>query len=301
MNQQHQKIQYTLETENEDKELNFLDITVKNNQNGTYDFKVYRKSAITNVQVKKTSSHDPKVIKGIFKGFVHRAFTICSKKYVEEEIQFLTDMFIENGYDRPYLEEIIKQVRPKNNPCVNTNKNEKTKDNMPTISLPWIPGLSPKLRKVYRKAGYKTVFKSGKNLQQILTARNKTQLPKHSYPGVYKIPCSAHPKNPYIGETKLQIRTRGVQHKGNTDKKQLDRSAVALHQSDCNGRIEWENMETIKVEGKRFEREVRETLEIQFHQCGPEKGGMNIDNGKHVKTKFWTPLFASMRNRQQKS
>ena len=295
LNQQHPKIQYTIEKENSEKELNFLDINVKNNKTGSYDFKVHRKSAITNVQVKKTSSHDPHVIKGIFKGFVHRAFNICSEKYVTEELKFLTEMFIENGYEKSYLEAIIEEVKTKS-----INKSNDDKPYIPTISLPWIPGLSPKLRKIYKKAGYKAVFKSGRNLQQILTAKNKARLPKHSYPGVYKIPCTKHPNNPYIGETKLKIRTRGSQHKANVEKKQIERSAVALHDFDCDGNIEWEKMETLKVESRRFEREVRETLEIQYHECGPDKGGMNIDYGKYVKTKFWTPLFASMRNQQHK-
>ena len=55
------------------------------------------------------------------------------------------------------------------------------------VTLPWIPGVSPKLRSVYKKAGYDIAFKSGRNLSTILCAKNKTKLPKGSYPGVYKI------------------------------------------------------------------------------------------------------------------
>ena len=89
-----------------------------------------------------------------------------------------------------------------------TNEPDTTKQ---TITLPWIPGLSPKLRKNYKKAGYKTVFKSGASIKRLLTSRNKSKLPKNSQPGVYKIPCPCTPQ-PYIGETKLQIRTRTEQH-----------------------------------------------------------------------------------------
>ena len=59
-----------------------------------------------------------------------------------------------------------------------------------TITLPWIPGLSSKLKKIYRKAGFKVVFKSSLNIQRILTSKNKSKLPKNSFPGAYKIPCS---------------------------------------------------------------------------------------------------------------
>ena len=40
----------------------------------------------------------------VFKGF----FSICSECYTDEEIQFLIDIFTENGYERKTLEKIIK-------------------------------------------------------------------------------------------------------------------------------------------------------------------------------------------------
>ena len=131
-------------------------------------------------------------------------------------------------------------------------------------------------------------------MKTILTSKNKSRLPDHSYPGVYKIPCEKHPKNPYIGETKLQIRTRNDQHQGYVEKEQWENSGAAAHSRTCDG-IQWNDITTLKVENKRFDRKVRETLEIQFHNCGPDKGGMNIDNGSYVKTKFWTPFFTCLR------
>ena len=49
LNKQHQKIQYTIEKENEKKELQFLDIMIINNSKGKYEFNIHRKDAITNV------------------------------------------------------------------------------------------------------------------------------------------------------------------------------------------------------------------------------------------------------------
>ncbi|XP_065667862.1 uncharacterized protein LOC136088126 [Hydra vulgaris] len=69
LNQQHPAIQYTIEVENETKTLNFLDITITNNTLGKYEYKVYRKEAITNIQIKPHSNHDPNILTAIFKGF----------------------------------------------------------------------------------------------------------------------------------------------------------------------------------------------------------------------------------------
>ena len=59
MNSQDERVQYTIETEDAQKKLPYLDVSVENNKTGTYDFRVFRKDAITNVQIKRNSSVDP--------------------------------------------------------------------------------------------------------------------------------------------------------------------------------------------------------------------------------------------------
>ena len=252
-----------------------------NNKEGKYEFKIHRKNAITNVQLKPTSSHDPKVLRGTFTGFVNRAFSICSEKHVKEETNFLVTTFVENGYDEKELKKIVEKVKAK---FENTEEEERTKnENQQMTTLPWIPGVSPQLRRVYKKAGIKVVFRAGANLRNILTAKNKTKLPKNSHPGVYRIPCSDHPdKNPYIEETKLKVNTRLRQHYDDVINGKTKPSGVVHHAKSCKGVIDWEMATTLKREARRFPRKVREALEIQFHDSEPDNGGMNLDNGQYV-------------------
>ncbi|XP_065682407.1 uncharacterized protein LOC136095590 [Hydra vulgaris] len=151
LNQQHPSVQYTIEVENELGTLNYLDIQIMNKKTGKYEYKVYRKDAITNIQIKPHSNHDPNILNSIFKGFLHRAYSIC-------------------------------------------------------ISLPWVPGLSPKLRKIFRKAGYRAVFKSNPNLRSLLTSKNKSKLPNNSQPGTDIIKCNC--SKVYVGETKMKLSTK---------------------------------------------------------------------------------------------
>ena len=178
-----------METESANKDMAFLEIRTINNGQGKYEFDVYRKKAITNVQVKPNSSHDPQVLKGIFKGFVYRALKICSENFLEKEIGFLIEVFTENGYQRSSLkkmaDEVIRRYTSAHTPGSDTTS-ETTEEPKKRITLPWIPKVSPKLRKVYKKAGYDVAFKSGKNLGSILSLKNKAKLPKNSYPGVYQ-------------------------------------------------------------------------------------------------------------------
>ena len=302
LNRQDESINYTMEMENEEKELSYLEILSKNPGIGRYEFDIYRKKAITNVQVKPESCHDPKILRGIFKGFLNRAFKICSKKYLDKEIEFLVEIFRENGYDEEELRKSVQEVKSKwsddDTQSTRTDEEASNQQTGETVTIPWIPGVSPRLKKAFRKAGYKVVCKSGRNIGSILTAANKTKLPPNSYPGIYRIPCSCG-KTPYRGETKKRTLTRIDEHRVNIEKKEWGKSAVALHSKNCEGRIEFENATTVAVEPRKFERKVRETLEIQKHDCHIDQGGINPDKGQYVKTMFWYPMLKYLKKTEE--
>ena len=67
LDSQDPQIQYTIEYENEHKELNFLDVTTNNNLNQSYDFAVYckPKPANTNVQIKSHPNNCPNIVQKI--------------------------------------------------------------------------------------------------------------------------------------------------------------------------------------------------------------------------------------------
>ena len=96
LNKQDSAIKYIVEFEDRKHSLNFLDINITNNTSSKKDkFKVHRKDTITSIT------------KRIFKGVLHRAHTLCSEKYIKEEIQFLVDMLVENGHERTFLENLV--------------------------------------------------------------------------------------------------------------------------------------------------------------------------------------------------
>ena len=146
--------------------------------------------------MKPHSCHDDKVKYGVFKGFIHRAKKVCSEKYVKEELEFLISVFVENGYKEETLRSIVTNFNSGRKIDEEATKN--------FVSLPFIPNVSNKLKKVFQKAGFKTMFKSGRSLSSMLTSRNKPKLPKNSYPGVYRQPCECSGR--YIGHTGKKIR-----------------------------------------------------------------------------------------------
>ena len=290
LNAQDERIQYTAEyeTTNEEEnksELNYLEITTINNKTGKYQFKVYRKQAITNIQIKPDSCHDNRIKEGVFKGYIRRAKAICSEEHLSEEIEFIKQIFRENGYDEARLNKLIIETERKR------NKNNETQNKAYT-SLPWIPGLSQKLKKVFKKAECTISFKSPRNLESILTSKNKPEMPTNCQPGVYFVPTGC--RKGYTGETKKQILTRNNEHEKAIFKNdQAD--AIAEHHDKCGCEIDLTMTKTVAVEPAWYRRKVREALEIRRLKTGPEEEtGINRDLGDYVTTNTWSSLFTKI-------
>ena len=162
-----------MEKEDQSRKVNFLDVTIISTGAGKYEFKTHRKNAVTNVQIKLYSYVNPALIRGIFKGLVSRAKKLCSEKYSDEELNFLVDMFVENGHDQNYLFSIFRENKSQ------VPKTENTDSNI--IKLPWIPIIGPKIRKELRNTGCKVIFISAAKLKNIL-CNNKSKLLPNSYP-----------------------------------------------------------------------------------------------------------------------
>ena len=144
LNSQDLQIQYTIEYENEHKELTFLEVTIKNNSNQSYHFVVYHKRAITNAQIKPQSNICPNTAMGVFKVFLSCALHICSENYLAQEIDLLINVFAENGHSTTVLEKVTKKYM--NNITSNKEKvNIETIKNDKIVKLPWVPNLGPKL------------------------------------------------------------------------------------------------------------------------------------------------------------
>ena len=283
LNEQEPKIQFTAEYENEEKELNYLDVKILNNQSYKYEFKIHRKDAITNVQIKPESCHDDKIKNGVFKGFLLRANAICSEKYLADEIAFIKKIFIENAYDERILKTIVNETKK-------TKQRKKQPSENRYTSIPWVPGLSQKLRKAFKRTGCVVSFKSPRNLESILTSKNKPRMPANSQPGVYFVPTGC--QSGYTGETKKQISSRNTEHEkavfyGNTKD-----DAIAEHASSCDCEIDWEQTRTLAVEPVWFKRKIREALEIRRLKTGPDEAkGLNRDLGDYVTTNTWSMLL----------
>ena len=68
---------------------------------------------------------------GVFKGFLSRAYKICTENHLQSEINFLINILAQNGHNRNTLTNIITEYfrninKPKSN---DQNNNKNTKNN----------------------------------------------------------------------------------------------------------------------------------------------------------------------------
>ena len=302
LNAQDEKIQYTIELENSNAELSFLDVTVQNDRQGSYNFNVHRKKAITNLQIKPTSSVNPELVKGVFKGFLVRAKRLCSSQYIQQEIKFLIDVFVENGHNREQLAILAEEMTNDQSVGITTstltiNDDETATtltandDQKPTVTVPWIPILGPRLRKAMRRRGVRTIFTSGRNLSSLL-CNHKSALPPNSFPGVYRLTCGCG--HVYIGETKKRIRSRISEHEKDVFHGRWSNSGASEHASTCRQDFNWEEAETLCVESNFRRRKIRESLEIRKHKRS-DPVVVNRDQGGGMSTGQWNCLLGKLK------
>ena len=289
-------IQYTTTYEDEEKCLDFSDITILNNCTVNYEFKVFRKEAITNVQVNHIQVIIQKALNMVYlRVFLARASAVCSPKYLEQEFTFITSVFVENGYQQATLERIKESFTNKRNHNNIVDQNNR-RDYKHTVSMPFVESISYKLRKSFKKTGYNISFHGRNNLRNIICAKNKPKLPKNSVPGVYRTNCGCN--NRYVGQTGGLIKNRNVQHEKAAFKFDTKYSGLAEHATQCDT-VEWNDVIRLSTEPKYFERCIRETLEIQCNRSEPGMPlALNRDRGQYVTTNSWKPFFTFWQNRE---
>ena len=255
---------------------------------------MHRRKAITNIYIKPTSCIEPNTIKSVFKGFLHRAHSIC----IKEREKFLMDMFLENGHNKQLWKNLVVGHNNKKNNKNNHESSTQNRDYTNLKKLPWIPNISPKIKREFKKIGKDIAFMLGKSLQQILCQKNEPKILPNSQPGVYQLDCSSIGK--HIGESKKRVLTRCIELQQDSMSGKWEPSGATEHTKEYHEQFNWLHPKTVRISPYMYERKIREALEINKLRTINEKDKtftvLNRDNGDYVTTNSWKPLFIRMGN-----
>ena len=145
--------------------------------------------------------------------------------------------------------------------------------------------------------------KPGPKLGNILCSSNKTHPDKKDQKGVYLLTCSCSEKAKYVGQTRVNFRTRMGQHLNDVTSSKSDEtiSGISKHARQCqNGSINWEEptiLSTFNNKNKNGLQQnlfIRESLKIRRLKTSRGQG-LN-DPQLCVRSNAWDPLLLKIKD-----
>ncbi|KAJ8946562.1 hypothetical protein NQ318_008292 [Aromia moschata] len=135
---------------------------------------------------------------------------------------------------------------------------EKIEQQTTYACLPYVAGVTDKLKKTLSKKNIGVRFRTVKKIQQVLPS-NKDPVPRLLTKGVYELKCTCGKS--YIGQTGRSIQCRIKEHQRHTRLGNTDKSAIAEHvHTNENHKIDYENIRDKTT--RYYPRIIRESLEI---------------------------------------
>lgn len=230
----HSRLKFTLEKETNNS-INFLDITLIKNINGSINTNWYRKHIKTDRYLNFNSFTTIKYKKSLITSLVDRAILLSSKKFHNQNINKIESILLKNNYPHDFIKKQIKlRINTLNNrhkTKINTTidlfpnflgnefNNHQYSENFNYISLPFVPNISLQIEKVLNKFHIKTAFKNHNTIGKNFFNNLKDNIHITSESNIiYQIDCINCNAN-YIGQTKQTLKNRLYQHKNSIKKK----------------------------------------------------------------------------------
>ncbi len=260
--------------------LPFLDTRVTSLTNEKLDITVYRKKTHTDRYLHFESHHLTHVKRGAVRCFYDRARNITQRdESLKEEESHLMKTFIGNGYPQAFVRSAAAPRTPREPSDDDDNDTEKP----PIAFLPYVAGVSERIRKVCWDFNIRMVFRSGPTLCNLLT-KAKDSLPINKQSNVvYEVPCTYG--KVYIGETQCRLGTRIKEHKDACVKNLTDKSAIAKHTWTNDHPINWAKTK------RAMELVLKESLSIR---TTPEDTCFNRDSGYELPD-CWIAMYKKLK------
>ena len=205
-----------------------------------------------------------------------------------DELTYLSDVFVQNGYPATVVHRILFEEKEKDNTV-----SEKI-DFARVFYAPY----HPRARKLYRileeQFSITPVYQKTRTLGDLLLRKCRGIEKQYMKNTVYKIPCKACDIS-YIGQSKNSIKTRTGQHKQMCKpawKKRILKSSkkdngLAYHHHKTGHEFDFENVQIIIQEKSYWRRLIREGISINT----AEKGSLaNLQAGFEIDA-CWEPFI----------
>ena len=170
-------------------------------------------------------------------------------------------------------------------------------------SIPYVASLNRQLKRAFLSNDVDIHSKPGPKLGSILCSSNKTRPPQKDQKGIYQLSCDCDPRAKYVGQTRVNFKTRMGQHSSDVTSTKTDEhiSGISKHARHCNNpNINWEDPEILATYNDKNKSAlqknllIRESLEIR--RLGTSKNNGLNDPQLCVRSNAWDPLLKKLDN-----
>ena len=166
LNEVRPTIKFTMELE-EDGSLPFLDTSLTRREDGTLNVTVFRKQTHMNRYLHFNSHHPASAKRAAIRSLFDRARNITLRKEDLRKEEHFTTTFRQNGYPLPFIRVISSSMQkpsapPEEEPDeeADNGESQKEEEKQPLAVIPYVSGVSERIRKVCEKYNFKVVFNS---------------------------------------------------------------------------------------------------------------------------------------------
>ncbi|BHF80756.1 hypothetical protein SprV_0702388400 [Sparganum proliferum] len=241
-------IQFTVEEEEENNQLAFLDVLVCRKDCGGLKTKVFRKATNTMQVLNFNSNHPISHKRSCVRTLYRRVERHCSEPEDKiAELQYLRRVFKANGYPRNFVNRCIRKRDERPNRT----------DTKVWRALPYVKNVSEVVGRLLAPLGVGVAHRPEATIRRQLM-KPKDPLPRQETSGVvYRIWCSCGQSN-YVGETGRQLQTRMAEHAAAVRRNDAS-SQVAAHSTGTGHSFKFDEAEIFARGDNRVSRELLES------------------------------------------
>lgn len=252
-------IQFTMEVE-QDKTINFLDLTLNHSRSSKIFTKWYQKPSHSGRYLNFFSDVPFHQKLNVVNNLAHRVITLTDRCYLHQCVNKAKEILEENGYPKGFVEKVFKKhLNKRKHSGAQLESGGKFRfDRNKMVKMPYVPGLSECLKKSLKETEIQPVFSNALSNRKLFTQlKSKTPSEKMSSV-VYQIDCK-NCSGSYIGETKRYLRDRVRSHKNDKQEK----TALKDHMFKEKHEFDFENARVLAREKKKKARLVLEAIHIK--------------------------------------
>ncbi|KAI8522003.1 hypothetical protein Bbelb_017570 [Branchiostoma belcheri] len=275
INQIDDNIKFTQEPSH-DNMLPFLDTKTIVEEDGNLRFEVYRKPTHTDQYLAFDSHHPLEHKLAVIKTLFHRADNIVTSDQAKtDEQRHLRGALAKCGYQNWTFNKALK-------PSDQSKKTQKckplTNKNKANITIPYVQGVSEKLRRIFQNFNIATNFKPHSTLRQRLVHPKDRPHKGTKANVIYRLKCEEpNCNNTYIGETSRPLKVRYKEHCRPSANGYS--SAIFHHLQHNQGHsFKLESTDVLDRETRWWERGVKEAIyERMYNPTLNREGGLRVD------------------------